>query len=114
MDKHERGWEISEDRLDMPLPKWNGSYRGDRRKLPRVVQKLLHGGAKLTAEEKAELLWRFYELDQRARTRRGRLLATVVLLGIVGSLLYVAAYPPHWLRERMLFLLNFVGGTDPR
>ncbi len=78
-----------------------------------MVQKLLHGG-KLTAEEKAELLWRFYELDQQSRTRRGRLLVTLVLLGIVASMLYVAAYPPHWLRERMLFLLNFAGGTDPR
>lgn len=94
--------------MDMPLPHWKGSYRGDKRKLPRVVQKLLHG-AKLTPEEKAELLWRFYELDQRARTRRGRLLAAAVILGIIVSLLYVAAYPPPWLRERLVFLLNLAG-----
>ena len=54
MDKHERGWEIQEGRDDLPLPNWNGSYGGDQKRLPKVVQKLLLRSP-LTPEEKAEL-----------------------------------------------------------
>ncbi len=100
MDKHERGLEISEARLDLPLPKWNGSYRGDKHRLPKVVQKLLLERP-LTPEEKAELLWRFHELDHRKRGRRRALTAVVLVIGILVALAAVAAYPPPWLRQQM-------------
>lgn len=68
MDDHERGIERRPGRPDLPLPEWNGNYRGDPRRLPRVVQKLRHK-RRLSAEEKAELLWRLHELDQQERAR---------------------------------------------
>jgi len=104
MDKHERGWEIQEGRLDMPLPKWNGSYRGDARRLPKVVQKLAKGRP-LTPEEKAELLWRFYELDMQRRRSRGTAWVLLVL-GLLGALAFMAAYPPAWLRAEMVRFLG--------
>jgi len=92
MDKHEKGIEVDPLRPDLPLPKWNGKYRGDPKRLPKVVQKLMLRRA-LTPEEKAELLWRFYELQQGARTRLILVLVlTIVFLlcvvGIGGYLIY--------------------------
>ena len=109
MDNHERGLEKKEDRMDLPLPEWRGSYGGDPRRLPRVVQKLVHK-RKLTAEEKAELLWRLHELEQDARAGRRRLVATVLTLGV---LLAIAAawlwfYPPKWLLQGLADLLDSV------
>src|SRR5882762_10759106 len=71
MDRHEKGLEKVPGRPDLPLPEWQGGYGGDAQRLPKVVQKLLHARI-LTAEEKAELLWRLFELDQRARVRQAR------------------------------------------
>ncbi len=82
MDKHEKGLEIDPDRPDLPLPKWDGRYRGDQKRLPKVVQKLVLRRP-LTPEEKAELLWRFYELEQGTRARRGLLwLLFAIVVGI--------------------------------
>lgn len=100
MDKHERGLEESEARLDLPLPKWNGSYRGDKHRLPKVVQKLLLGRP-LTPEEKAELLWRYHELDHRRRIRRRAFTAVLLVAGILVAMMAIAAYPPPWLRQHM-------------
>jgi len=107
MDKHERGWEISEARLDLPLPKWNGSYRGDKHRLPKVVQKLLLGRP-LTPEEKAELLWRFHELEQKRKVRRRAMTAVLLVVGILVALAAVAAYPPPWLRQEMSGVLGSI------
>lgn len=107
MDKHERGLEISEARLDLPLPKWNGSYRGEKHRLPKVVQKLLLGRP-LTPEEKAELLWRFHELERLRRGRRRALTAVVLVIGVLVALAAVAAYPPPWLRQQMSGVLGSV------
>ena len=104
MDKHERGWEIQEGRLDQPLPQWNGSYRGDSRRLPKVVQKLT--GRPLTPEEKAELLWRFYELDMQRRARSRGTTGVLLVLAALGVFLLMAAYPPPWLRQE---LARFLG-----
>ena len=104
MDKHERGWEIQEGRLDQPLPQWNGSYRGPRR-LPKVVQKLTKGRP-LTPEEKAELLWRFYELDMQRRARSRGTTGVLLVLAALGVFLLMAAYPPPWLRQE---LARFLG-----
>lgn len=105
MDKHERGWEIQEGRLDQPLPRWNGSFGGDQRRLPKVVQKLAKGRP-LTPEEKAELLWRFYELDvQRRSQSRGAVGVLVVVLAL-GIFFLMAAHPPAWLRDE---LARFLG-----
>lgn len=82
MDDHERGIDKRPGRLDIPLPEWKGSYGGDPRRLPRVVQKLVFKH-RLTAEEKAELLWRLYELDQRNQAhgrRRFFIFLTVCIL----------------------------------
>jgi hypothetical protein len=100
MDKHERGLEVSEARLDLPLPKWNGSYRGEKHRLPKVVQKLLLGRP-LTPEEKAELLWRFHELENQRRVRQRAVTAVVLVIGVLVALAAVAAYPPPWLRQQM-------------
>lgn len=105
MDKHERGWEIEEGRLDLPLPLWNGSTLGDKRRLPKVVQKLLHGRL-LTPEEKAELLWRLYELDQRRRARRRLVAGACFVLTSLAVLAYLAAYPPIWVRQQFLSLIS--------
>ena len=97
MDKHEKGIEVDPLRPDLPLPKWDGRYRGDPKRLPKVVQKLMLRRP-LTPEEKAELLWRFYELQQgaRARTILGLVLTIVFLLclvGIGGYLIYTHRLP---------------------
>lgn len=107
MDDHERGWQRKEGRIDLPLPEWRGTYGGDPRRLPRVVQKLRHG-RKLTAEEKAELLWRFHELDQEARAGRRKrataLLTLGVLLAIAATWLWL--HPPKWLVQSIADLLE--------
>lgn len=105
MDKHERGWEIQPERPDQPLPQWNGSYRGDSRRLPKVVQKLAKGRP-LTPEEKAELLWRFYELDMQRRSRSRGLTGVLLVLGTLGALAFMAAYPPPWLRHEIVRFLG--------
>ena len=96
MDKHEKGIEVDPLRADMPLPRWNGKYGGNAKRLPKVVQKLVQRRA-LTPEEKAELLWRFYELDQGGRARRGLLwllFAIVVgIAGVAGYLVYTHHIP---------------------
>src|SRR2546425_12195014 len=85
MDEHEKGIEVDPLRPDLPLPKWDGRYRGDPKRLPKVVQKLMLRRP-LTPEEKAELLWRFYELQQGARARMilVLVLTIVCLLCLVG------------------------------
>jgi hypothetical protein len=101
MDKHERGWDIQEGRLDLPLPHWNGSYRGDKKRLPKVVQKLILGRP-LTPEEKAELLWRFYELDVRKKARNRGTVGVLAVLFTIGVLALIAAFPPEWLRREFM------------
>jgi len=105
MDKHERGWEIQEGRTDTPLPNWNGSYGGDPKYLPKVVQKLLLRRP-LTPEEKAELLWRYYELDQARQSRNRVLLGTTIVLVILGVLVLIAAFPPEWARHEIARLVG--------
>ena len=109
MDKHERGWEIQPGRLDQPLPQWNGTYHGDQRKLPKVVQKLAKGRP-LTPEEKAELLWRFYELDQASRSRHGGVIGVLLVVTVLGILALMAASPPPWLRAEILRILGPAAG----
>jgi hypothetical protein len=82
LDDHERGIEKKPGRPDKPLPEWDGSYRGDPRRLPRVVQKLRHK-RRLSAEEKAELLWRLYELEQREHAREKRRFAVFLTLSVL-------------------------------
>ena len=107
MDNHERGWEKKPGRPDVPLPEWNGSYWGDQAKLPRVVQKLRQK-RKLTAEEKAELLWRFYELDQidRSRTRTRVLLLLLLLVVVTGTAVWLYIHPQHWIADRLLQIVD--------
>ena len=107
MDNHERGWEKKPGRLDISLPEWRGGYGGDPHRLPRVVQKLLHG-RKLTAEEKAELLWRFYELDQASRVGTRKRVAILLTLGtvLVAAAAWVCFHPPQWLVQSLVDLLS--------
>jgi len=107
MDNHERGWEKKPGRADVPLPEWNGSYWGDSRKLPRVVQKLVQK-RRLTPEEKAELLWRFYELDQIDRRKtQARIGMLVVLLVIVtGAAVWLYLNPQPWIADRLLQIVD--------
>lgn len=101
MDRHEKGIEKMPGRLDRPLPEWNGSYGGDQRRLPKAVQKLV-AGRPLTAEEKAELLWRFYELDQKTRMREQRTRA-VILSGLaIGLVVYLAMYQRVWIMHQVM------------
>ena len=93
MDKHEKGIEIDPTRTDLPLPRWKGRYGGDPKRLPRVVQKLMHRRT-LSPEEKAELLWRFYELDQAARLRQRLLLTAFFVICVAGVTGYFAL--THW------------------
>lgn len=102
MDKHEKGIEIDRTRTDTPLPRWNGRYGGDPKRLPRVIQKLLHRRA-LTAEEKAELLWRFYELDQAARGRRRALWATLIVFCALG---YFTVTHWNWVLSQVELWIN--------
>jgi hypothetical protein len=110
MDNHERGIEKKPGRLDTPLPEWKGGYGGDRRRLPVVVQKLLHR-RRLTAEEKAELLWRIYELDVEARSRRERFrsLALLLFLAFAGLATWVFVSQP-WITKGILDLVYPVNG----
>jgi hypothetical protein len=107
VDNHERGWEKKPDRLDVPIPEWNGSYGGDPRKLPRVVQKLKQK-RKLTPEEKAELLWRFYELDQLDRRRtQARIAALLMLLVMMtGVAVWLYFNPQPWIADRLLQMVD--------
>lgn len=105
MDRHERGWEIDEGRLDQPLPRWDGGTRGDKRRLPKVVQKLLQG-RNLTPEEKAELLWRFHELEQKRRVRSRAMIGTLLVFTALGIMAVLAAYPPPWLRAQILRVIG--------
>jgi hypothetical protein len=90
MDKHEKGIDVDPYRPDQPLPRWNGSYKGDAKRLPKVVQKLMLRRT-LTAEEKAELLWRFFELEQGGRVRE-RLLWLLSLLLVLACFAGYLAY----------------------
>jgi hypothetical protein len=110
VDNHERGWEKKPGRLDLSLPEWRGGYGGDPRRLPRVIQKLLHG-RKLTAEEKAELLWRFYELDQEARAGNRKRVAVLLTLGtvVLAAAAWVCLHPPKWLVQSLTDLLTHPG-----
>jgi hypothetical protein len=96
MDKHEKGIEIDPYRPDAPLTRWDGKYGGDQKRLPKVVQKLVLRRP-LTPEEKAELLWRFYELEQGGRARRGLIgvLMVMVLCAVcvAGYLVYTHQIP---------------------
>jgi hypothetical protein len=105
MDRHEKGIEKNPDRLDQPLPEWSGSYGGDQRRLPKVVQKLLHGRI-LSAEEKAELLWRYFEIDQRARARvaRDRKIFAVMLLLIIVA--YIGVFHRGWVAASVMAWLS--------
>lgn len=105
MDKHEKGFEKSPDRLDQPLPDWSGGYGGNPKRLPKVVQKLLLGRA-LSAEEKAELLWRFYEIDQGARTRAARDRRVVALLLVLIAVAYVAVFQRGWVAAGVMAWLS--------
>lgn len=107
MDNHERGWEKKPGRPDLPLPEWNGSYWGDAQKLPRVVQKLRQK-RKLTAEEKAELLWRFYELDQvdRRKTRTRVMVLLVFLVVVTGTAVWLYLHPQGWIADKLLQIID--------
>ena len=105
MDRHEKGIERVSGRMDAPLPEWNGSYGGDARRLPKVVQKLLLNRP-LSAEEKAELLWRFFELDQRARVRAARTRTAFITIGVALVAFYLALYQRAWIVERVMAWLS--------
>lgn len=95
MDKHEKGIEFDPYRPDQPLPRWNGKYGGDPKFLPKVVQKLLQRRV-LTPEEKAELLWRYYELEQGGRVRERLiwiLTLALCLACFAGYLVYTHQIP---------------------
>jgi hypothetical protein len=105
MDRHEKGIEKEYGRLDRPLPEWKGSYGGDARRLPKVVQKLMHGKV-LSAEEKAELLWRFYELDQTARTRQLRIWTALLVLTALAAALYIGLNHREWVMAQVMAWLS--------
>jgi hypothetical protein len=105
MDRHEKGLEKDPGRPDQPLPEWGGSYTGDAQRLPKVVQKLLHGRI-LSAEEKAELLWRYFELDQRNRSRRARAERILLALTLVAAGAWVAIYQWRWVANRVMAWLS--------
>jgi len=107
MDNHERGIEKKFGRPDMPLPEWNGSYGGDPKKLPRVVQKFL-AKRRLNAEEKAEFLWRLYELDQadRARTTQRTVSLLTALLICTGIAVWLYFNPQPWIAQKMLEIVD--------
>lgn len=105
MDRHEKGIEKEYGRLDRPLPEWNGSYGGDSRRLPKVVQKLVHGKT-LTAEEKAELLWRFYEIDQAVRTRQARVWTILLVLTLAAAAAYLGLYQREWVLAQVMAWLS--------
>src|SRR5262249_52129414 len=101
MDRHEKGLERVPGRMDAPLPEWDGGYGGDSRQLPKVVQKLLLNRP-LSAEEKAELLWRFFELDQRARVRAARTRTAFLTIGFALVAFYLALYQRAWIVQHVM------------
>jgi len=105
MDRHEKGLEKVPGRLDQPLPEWHGGYGGDAQRLPKVVQKLMHGRI-LTAEEKAELLWRLFELDQREKSRRARSQRILVAVALLAAGAWVAIYQWRWVAEHVMAWLS--------
>ena len=105
MDRHEKGLEKDPGRLDQPLPEWGGGYSGDAQRLPKVVQKLMHERI-LTAEEKAELLWRLFELDQRGRVRQARAKRILTALVLLGAATYMAIYQWRWVADRVMAWLS--------
>lgn len=105
MDRHEKGIEKEYGRMDRPLPEWKGGYGGDSRRLPKVVQKLMHGKT-LTAEEKAELLWRFYEIDQATRSRNARVWMAILVLGLLAVAGYVGIYQREWVMGHVMAWLS--------
>jgi hypothetical protein len=105
MDRHEKGLEKVPGRLDQPLPEWNGSYSGNVGKLPKVVQKLMHG-VNMSAEEKAELLWRFFELDQRGRQRQVWMRRVLVAVVLIAGTAYVAIYQWRWVLNQVMAWLS--------
>jgi hypothetical protein len=76
------------------------------------VQKLMHK-RRLSPEEKAELLWRIYELDQRDRVRTNRrvTLLLALLLVITGTAVWLYLNPQPWIAERMLEIVDPPAGT---
>ena len=104
MDKNEKGIENDPTPPDLPLPQWKGKYGGDLKRLPRVVQKLLHHRI-LSPEEKAELLWRFYELDQSARVRQRLLWTAFFVICAAGITGYFALTHWGWLLGRIDMLV---------
>jgi hypothetical protein len=105
MDRHEKGFEKVPGRLDKPLPEWGGSYAGDPQRLPKVVQKLMRGMI-LTAEEKAELLWRLFELDQKERARRAHSQRILLVVALLLAAAWVAIYQWRWVAERVMAWLS--------
>jgi hypothetical protein len=107
MDNHERGIERKFGRPDTPLPEWDGSFGGDAKKLPRVIQKLI-AKRRLSAEEKAEMLWRLYELDQADRVRTNhRVVALLLLMSLLtGVAIWLYFNPQPWIAERMLAIVD--------
>jgi hypothetical protein len=105
MDRHEKGIEKLPGRLDRPLTEWNGSYWGDPKRLPKVVQKLILKRI-LSAEEKAELLWRFFELDQQARHRRARIHNAIVWSAALLLIGYIAIFQRTWVAEHVMAWLS--------
>lgn len=105
MDRHEKGLEKVPGRLDQPLPEWGGGYGGDSQRLPKVVQKLMHGRI-LTAEEKAELLWRYFELDQKNRVGKARAQRVLLALVLLAAGAWVAIYQWRWVADRVMAWLS--------
>jgi len=105
MDRHEKGLERVPGRPDLPLPEWQGGYGGDTQRLPKVVQKLMHGRI-LTAEEKAELLWRLFELDQREKSRRARSQRILVAVTLLAAGAWVAIYQWRWVADHVMAWLS--------
>lgn len=105
MDRHEKGIAKDPNRIDLPLPEWKGDYGGDPDRLPKVVHRLLHGRI-LTAEEKAELLWRFFELDQRTRARERRVSRVLAVLVVILGVVVVALYHQNWLTKQLMAWLS--------
>jgi len=108
LDDHERGIDKRPGRLDIPLPEWKGGFRGDPRRLPRVVQKLFYKH-RLNAEEKAELLWRIYELDQQERARERKRFAIFLTVSVVfGTVAGWLLLSQPWLLQGMVDIVQEV------
>lgn len=105
MDRHEKGLEKVPGRPDQPLPEWGGGYGGDPQRLPKVIQKLLHARI-LSAEEKAELLWRFFELDQQTRSRKARAQRILIAVTLIAAGAWVAIYQWRWVADQVMAWLS--------